>query len=681
MSTILLLIQTGQHSTPHLLSIGHRPFLALNGHLFALPHIPNCMALYLLIDLILKYSHLTEVFRGMAIIQKSHRTGSRLTLKEGSPELNVTCPSTMSTASAATSRRQSRTNARTALGKRRIPAPDAGESENDDRPRRYKKPKASELLSILDNMSDMEMPRPNGTPGHGTVSYTARQGGSEIPALYEAYHKKLEVLKVSIRKKAKREKEVAEKTNKTVSHNRGDRRNKIGKPKVTLSRKVVRKNPQGDQSKRRDKLAKNRDIPTIIEDDVCEASLEEDLEDLEDWRKKDLQERTFRLSLLYRKVPRKCHFLQLPLEIREQICGYLLEAPGPVRVFEGWSKVHRHKRQTLETAIMRTNSQIADECVRILYGRNTFEYLVRDSSGVEPSSSPDSYQGDDTAVDSDLDYDGEYEDNDGYPDHEGDEYEDAPSRCRRSQAVGNNAARLSVAKRRSTRTLGKKQPNYDDADSSPSPASPVSLPPSGSKMHSKVPAHEVFNPNVEINVTKFGHHFRHIRIKLENGRTGPYYRARMAAAIATFSHLKPRRAKLHTIDIEITPTRQNHQKQQQQGQEAEDNNRDLTFLDFFDPQADVLRALRVLPCQFIRVVVNTHAGPRDIVVDRRHAEKDIGAGDVVVQAQRKRLAGLARRILEQLPQTIRQVWLAHEVQGSHDIWDLSDTDEEEGMWD
>lgn len=357
---------------------------------------------------------------------------------------------------------------------------------------------------------------------------------------------------------------------------------------------------------------------------------------------------------------------------------------------------------------MRTNSQIADECVRVLYGRNTFEYLIRDSTGLRPSSSGRSDAGNgrqgrenDTGVDdvpdeSDMDDDdSEYEDDDdGHSDHEGDEYE-FPSRRRRhrgrrhqSQATTRNAAKTTnVTNKRSNRKPGKKITGYSDDNNS----SPTSSSRSSSRAASKESVYNTFNPDVEINVAKFGHHFRHIRIKAETGRSGPHYRARMAAAIAAFSNLRPRRAKLRTIGIEITPTRHDHlglyQQQllqdleDQDANEKDNNKHDLTFLDFFDPQSDVVRALRVLPCQFIRVVVNTHAGPKDIVVDRRHAaslrrgERDIWAGDVVVQAQRKR-AESARRMLEQLPQTIRKVWLENEVQESGDIWGISDLDDE-----
>ncbi|KAL2760479.1 hypothetical protein ACRALDRAFT_1078818 [Sodiomyces alcalophilus JCM 7366] len=538
------------------------------------------------------------------------------------------------------------------------------------------------------------------------MSYTTRPGGSEIPAMYHGYHKELEKLKIDIRKKAKSEREAAEKkTTEPVSLQKtaGQRDKKVKvrlslsrkkvKARLSLSRKTTGKDSQGAQSKRRDKPAVNQHLHKIVKNVISRARPDQDPND---WQTKDREEREFRLSLLFREAPRKCHFLLLPLEIREQIYGYLLEAPEPIRVFEGWSKVHRHKRQTLETAIMRTNSQIADECIRVLYGQNTFEYLIRDSTGLKPSPSGrldggNGHQGDgDTGVgnapdvesDSDDDGDGEYEDNDDHSDHEGDEYEFAPVRRsrRRPSRATKNAARMSIANKRRNTNLDQKTPSYNDISGSPTSSS------SSSSRASQVPTYTAFNPDVEINVAKFGHHFRHIRIKAENGRSGPHYRARMAAAIAAFSNLRPRRAKLRTIDIEITPTRQD---QPPQGQETSDGSHDLTFLDFFEFESDILRALRVLPCQFIRVVVNTHAGPRDIVVDRRQVislrraargERDIWAGDVVVQAQRRRLAEQAQQILRQLPQTIRQVWLAHEVQGSRDVWDFSDADDED-MWD
>jgi hypothetical protein len=88
---------------------------------------------------------------------------------------------------------------------------------------------------------------------------------------------------------------------------------------------------------------------------------------------------------------RKFEFLELPLEIRDQIYNYLLLYWDPGCEYDdeslksySFAEIHllnllNHKQQTpkgydLHIAIMKTNRQIHDEAARILYGNNFFKW-------------------------------------------------------------------------------------------------------------------------------------------------------------------------------------------------------------------------------------------------------------------------------------------------------------------
>lgn len=352
-------------------------------------------------------------------------------------------------------------------------------------------------------------------------------------------------------------------------------------------------------------------------------------------------------------TPREpCPFLEkLPLEIREIIYTYLL-APDPTvrfRVCKGWTETlkgrgsRQQNRREIHTAIMRTNSQIADECIRILYGSNEFEYRLRDaplptdSRGVR--NRLDDAGGDDPQdtyiAEDEIDDDEEESD---------DEYREAPVAARRRTISSNRARRPS-----------RKAPAGDQI--------------------LVIPPHEAFNPDVQINITKFGHHCRRIRIVAEPGRDTAHYRAAMAQAIGTFCNLFPLRSRLHTLSIEIEPVRD---------QLSPDN---ISFIDFFEPNTDVIKALRGLPCQFIKFLIHTElvnekTGRKEaeILLDLRPAasirraargEHDMWADDEVAMKKRKEAAIKTQKAMLTLPAAIQQAYMLHEVE----YWYEFDEDE------
>ncbi|KAH8652424.1 hypothetical protein BX600DRAFT_553805 [Xylariales sp. PMI_506] len=73
-------------------------------------------------------------------------------------------------------------------------------------------------------------------------------------------------------------------------------------------------------------------------------------------------------------------FAMLPAEIREMVFRNLLVHQGDIRVLRGWSLIYPRSRPRLDTALMCTCRAFYRQGVRILYGENSFVYLLRDPS-------------------------------------------------------------------------------------------------------------------------------------------------------------------------------------------------------------------------------------------------------------------------------------------------------------
>lgn len=361
-------------------------------------------------------------------------------------------------------------------------------------------------------------------------------------------------------------------------------------------------------------------------------------------------------------------FLRLPREIREEIYKHLLAPDADsgvrVRVCNSWAetlkgRANRSLGSQRHTSIMRTNSQIYKECAWVLYSFNEFEYRLRDPSGEDPENGKDDEMDVD---DEDVHHDGDADDEDksSASDSDDDYFEPpkAPRRPPRRRAA--SAAASSAVTR--TRT--------------------------------GVAHYDTFDASVQINVRKFGHYYRKIRIRAEPGRSSPAYRAAMAQAITTFCNLGPRRAHIHTLTLEVTPQR-----------DAEDESV-VTFIDFFDPRGEVIAALRRLPCQFVRILVHTDlpnkstgACETEIVIDMRPAasmrrahrgEFDMWAGDLVAMKSRREAANLAQRRLLTLDKLVINGWERLEIwldemgqpitREDYEV-QLAQAKEDDGFWD
>ncbi|KAF6834039.1 hypothetical protein CPLU01_05172 [Colletotrichum plurivorum] len=287
-------------------------------------------------------------------------------------------------------------------------------------------------------------------------------------------------------------------------------------------------------------------------------------------------------------------FLRLPTEIRNKIYKLILVADHPVRVQQGWSTVYPRTRPRVTTPILRVSKMVRREATNVLYGENTFLYLLRETAS-PPVDKEIVVQHPLAVVDDQL------------SEHSDDEY------------------------------------NCDD-----------------------LAVEFNHNTEVDIDIPRVGHKFRHIVIVAEPNRSETGYLHSMANAINVFSQLKPIRPRIHTITIEITPTR-------------DPDTGEVTFVNFFEKTSVVMKALRGLPCQYINVVVKAGQEEKTFTINMTHAailrrarrgESDIWRGDHVVQMNRNARAGEAQEKLVRLPADIRDFF---ESQNPESEW----TDEED----
>ncbi|KAK1966621.1 hypothetical protein LY78DRAFT_657081 [Colletotrichum sublineola] len=282
--------------------------------------------------------------------------------------------------------------------------------------------------------------------------------------------------------------------------------------------------------------------------------------------------------------------MRLPVEIRQKIYREILVAKDPIRVRQGWSAVYPRNRPMVETSILRACRQVRNEAVDVLYGENTFLYLLRETA---KSPATNILGENEIVVQHPL-----------MVDEPLSEYE------------------------------GNSEDEYDEDDLLPA-------------------AQSTQDPEVEIDICRYGHKFRNLMIVAEPNRFDKGYLLSMANAIGIFRNLKPLRARVHTITIEITPIRQI-------------DTGEISFLDFFEKTSEVIRALKGLPCQFIEVLVNTGGGNQErIRLNMKYAarirrakrgQEDIWSNDQVMQSYRSMKAGEAQRSLEKLSVMVRDIW-------------------------
>ncbi|KAK2062920.1 hypothetical protein LY76DRAFT_536098 [Colletotrichum caudatum] len=283
--------------------------------------------------------------------------------------------------------------------------------------------------------------------------------------------------------------------------------------------------------------------------------------------------------------------MKLPIEIRRKIYKEILVVKDPIRVRQGWSAVYPRNRPMVGTGILRACRQVRNEAVDVLYGENTFLYLLRETAKLPAT-----------------------------------------------KILGENEIVVHHPLMADELSLSEYEANsddeYDEDDLLPE-------------------ARSARDPEIEIDICRYGHKFRKLMIVAEPNRFDKGYLLSMANAIGVFRNLKPLRARVHTITIEITPIRQV-------------DTGEISFLDFFEKTSEVIRTLKGLPCQFIEVLVNTGGGNQERIrlnmkyaarIRRaRRGQEDIWEHDQVMQSYRGMKAGEAQRSLEKLSTMIRDIW-------------------------
>lgn len=109
----------------------------------------------------------------------------------------------------------------------------------------------------------------------------------------------------------------------------------------------------------------------------------------------------------------------LPPELREQIFRSLLVSPTPTVVHNAWATHHRRQApRSLDPSVLRTCRLFYTEGMKVLYGENSFEYLVRDATaeGATPGGEEVPAEDEEGEDESDEEYSDEEYDDDNEPD-------------------------------------------------------------------------------------------------------------------------------------------------------------------------------------------------------------------------------------------------------------------------
>lgn len=77
---------------------------------------------------------------------------------------------------------------------------------------------------------------------------------------------------------------------------------------------------------------------------------------------------------------------RVPAEVRDEIFRYLLLWSHDIRVLRVWSLVYPRTRPRLSLSLLRTCEVFRRQGIRILYGENRFEYLIRDPAETDDAA-------------------------------------------------------------------------------------------------------------------------------------------------------------------------------------------------------------------------------------------------------------------------------------------------------
>lgn len=246
---------------------------------------------------------------------------------------------------------------------------------------------------------------------------------------------------------------------------------------------------------------------------------------------------------------------RFPTEIRLAIYKHLLVTKKEIQVHSGWEQVYRRQQLSIPTSILRTCRGIYNEAIGVLYGRNKFLYKLRDHvprvTDVDQVAQIDDY---DTALPSNTFIQGDSEDYDEEDEEDGDsdwEEETSVSSRHQPRSTRRRTARRAVAE-------------------------------------------------PDINVKKHLHLFRRITIEAEQNRYLKATKLLMASAIATFEYKQGTPDDALPAHLQMLTVRM-HPRWEPTDDTNNEAGGEYTFVDFFHKQSPVIRAIRGLDFQFLRV--------------------------------------------------------------------------------
>ncbi|KAK4192992.1 hypothetical protein QBC35DRAFT_458718 [Podospora australis] len=129
-----------------------------------------------------------------------------------------------------------------------------------------------------------------------------------------------------------------------------------------------------------------------------------------------------------------------------------------------------------------------------------------------------------------------------------------------------------------------------------------------------------------IHLNRYGHLIRHMSLELESNRTGPEYKALLAAALGML--VKPTSFRLHTLTIAVSPLFERDNRDATPEDDGDDdtiaNHRSLTVVDFFSRGSAITKALQGIHMSFLRVHVhvNSHLNDDDSSSEEEEDDDD-----------------------------------------------------------
>ena len=327
-------------------------------------------------------------------------------------------------------------------------------------------------------------------------------------------------------------------------------------------------------------------------------------------------------------------FRKLTYDVRLIIYHEILVSSEPVVVHTNWTKVYWRQRLGISIGLLMSCKAIYHEALPVLYGRNTFQYRIRDG-------------GNTVATLTNINHPALVNANAGADD---DDSDDSGSDWEQDHGPKRNRGKKTVT-RRVTRSAAKGR---------------------------AVPGLR------EIWLDKFAPYFRRLMIEAEYNRYDQETQSRMAEAISCFkwnpNTADSKRFQTTSLRIRMTPCRRGA------------GPTGYTVVDFFDKNSPVIEAIRSLDCKSVKIELDRSkldgsydtaacdAGQALEVIDlrlrldpRRDGADEFWAGDKVAQQERVKKAKDGQKELNELAERIRQICELADGGWSRDV-DQEDND-------